>query len=31
VFVGSLVVLGIDVALGVACYVLLRRGWRLKN
>ncbi|SFP94270.1 ABC transporter permease [Sphingomonas rubra] len=28
---GSAVVLAIDVALGVACYVLLRRGWRLKN
>ncbi|RZM12412.1 MAG: multidrug ABC transporter permease [Sphingomonas sp.] len=28
---GSIVVLAIDVALGVACYVLLKRGWRLKN
>ncbi|WP_184111312.1 ABC transporter permease [Sphingomonas abaci] len=28
---GSLVVLGIDVALGLACYLLLKRGWRLKN
>ena len=28
---GSVVVLAIDAALGIACYVLLRRGWRLKN
>ncbi|WP_309729474.1 ABC transporter permease [Sphingomonas sp. SORGH_AS_0438] len=28
---GSLVVLGIDVVLGLACYLLLKRGWRLKN
>ncbi|QNE31819.1 multidrug ABC transporter permease [Sphingomonas sp. NBWT7] len=31
VFVGSLVILAIDVALGILCYTLLRRGWRLKN
>ena len=23
--------IALDVALGVACYVLLKRGWRLKN
>jgi len=31
VLVGSVVVLALDVALGVLCYVLLRQGWRLKN
>ncbi|GGB36653.1 transport permease protein [Sphingomonas metalli] len=31
VLLGSVVVLGIDIVLGVACYALLRRGWRLKN
>ena len=31
VWLGALVVLAIDVALAVACYLLLRRGWRLKN
>lgn len=31
VALGSAVVLALDVALGVLCYVLLRRGWRLKN
>ena len=29
--IGGLVILALDVALGVLCYVLLRRGWRLKN
>ena len=28
---GAIVVLAIDVALGLLCYVLLKRGWRLKN
>ncbi|WP_085808538.1 ABC transporter permease [Sphingomonas sp. TZW2008] len=31
VLLGSLVILAIDVALGILCYTLLRRGWRLKN
>ncbi|MDP1025678.1 ABC transporter permease [Sphingomonas sp. KR1UV-12] len=31
VLFGALVVLAIDVVLGLACYALLRRGWRLKN
>lgn len=31
VWTGSFVVLGIDVVLGVVCYALLRRGWKLKN
>lgn len=31
VWVGSVVILGIDIALGLACYALLRHGWRLKN
>jgi ABC-2 type transport system permease protein len=29
--VGSVVILAIDVALGVLCYLLLRTGWKLKN
>ena len=29
--VGSVVILALDVALGVLCYVLLRKGWKLKN
>jgi len=28
---GAAVVLAIDVVLGLLCYTLLRRGWRLKN
>ncbi|MEG3088111.1 ABC transporter permease [Sphingomonas sp. PB4P5] len=31
VWVGSLVILAIDVVLGVLCYALLKGGWRLKN
>ncbi|KQU62188.1 multidrug ABC transporter permease [Sphingomonas sp. Leaf339] len=31
VMFGALVVLGIDVMLGLTCYTLLKRGWRLKN
>ena len=31
VAVGSVVILAIDVALGVLCYVLLKRGWKLKS
>jgi ABC-2 type transport system permease protein len=31
VLLGSLFILAIDVALGVLCYQLLRRGWKLKN
>ena len=31
IWVGSAVILGIDVVLGVACYAVLRSGWRLKN
>jgi ABC-2 type transport system permease protein len=31
VLLGSLVILAIDVVLGILCYALLRRGWRLKN
>ena len=31
VLLGSVIVLAIDVALGVLCYLLLKRGWRLKN
>ena len=30
VLVGSIVLLGLNVALGVLCYMLLRRGWKLK-
>ncbi|WP_375381053.1 ABC transporter permease [uncultured Sphingomonas sp.] len=29
--IGAAVVLGVDVVLGVACYVALSRGWKLKN
>ena len=28
---GSAVILGLDVVLGLLCYWLLRRGWKLKN
>ncbi|MEH3047360.1 ABC transporter permease [Sphingomonas adhaesiva] len=31
VLLGSVVILAIDVVLGVLCYVLLRRGWKLKS
>ena len=31
VVLGSVVILGIDVVLGLLCYTLLRRGWRLKS
>jgi ABC-2 type transport system permease protein len=31
VMYGAIVVLAIDVALGLTCYALLKRGWRLKN
>ena len=31
VVVGAFLLLGINVALGLACYLLIRRGWRLKN
>ena len=31
ILVGSLVILGVNVALGTACYTLLRRGWNIKN
>ncbi|MBW6530055.1 ABC transporter permease [Sphingomonas sp. RRHST34] len=31
VAVGSVVILAINVALGVLCYVLLKRGWKLKS
>ncbi|SEL36965.1 ABC-2 type transport system permease protein [Sphingomonas palmae] len=31
VMLGSVVILAIDVAMGVLCYTLLRRGWKLKN
>ncbi|MBO9713655.1 ABC transporter permease [Sphingomonas sp.] len=31
VLVGSVVILGLDLVLGLTCYALLRRGWKLKN
>jgi len=31
ILLGSAVILGIDVALGLLCYTLLRTGWKLKN
>lgn len=31
VWVGSLVILATDIALGAVCYALLKSGWRLKN
>ena len=31
VMLGSMVILTIDVVMGVLCYTLLRRGWKLKN
>jgi ABC-2 type transport system permease protein len=31
VLFGGFLLLGINVALGALCYVLLRSGWKLKN
>jgi len=31
VTIGAIVVLGIDIALALLCYTLLKRGWKLKN
>ncbi|QNQ08034.1 ABC transporter permease [Sphingomonas alpina] len=31
IWIGSIVILTIDVALGLLCYALLKGGWRLKN
>lgn len=31
VLLGSVVILAIDVAMGLLCYTLLRKGWKLKN
>ena len=31
VLIGSVVILAIDVVLGLTCYILLSKGWRLKN
>ncbi|MDB5711535.1 MAG: multidrug transporter permease [Sphingomonas bacterium] len=31
IWIGSIVILAIDVALGLLCYALLKGGWRLKN
>jgi ABC-2 type transport system permease protein len=31
VVLGSIIILALDLALGVLCYTLLRRGWKLKN
>ncbi|WP_037523185.1 ABC transporter permease [Sphingomonas sp. Mn802worker] len=31
VMLGSIVILAIDVAMGLLCYTLLKRGWKLKN
>ena len=31
VWVGSFAILGIDVAMGILCYWLLKKGWKLKN
>ncbi|PWS20907.1 multidrug ABC transporter permease, partial [Enterococcus faecium] len=31
VLTGSVVILALDVALATLCYVLLRRGWKLKS
>ena len=31
ILVGSLVILGVNLALGLTCYQLLRRGWKIKN
>ena len=31
IMVGSIAILAVDIVLGVTCYVLLRKGWKLKN
>ncbi|MEP9361177.1 ABC transporter permease [Sphingomonas sp. KR3-1] len=31
ILVGSLAILGLDAVLGLICYTLLRRGWKIKN
>lgn len=31
VVLGSIIILALDLALGILCYTLLRRGWKLKN
>lgn len=31
ILVGSLVILGVNIVLGLTCYTLLRRGWNIKN
>jgi ABC-2 type transport system permease protein len=31
ILIGSLAILGLDVVLGLVCYTLLRRGWKIKN
>jgi ABC-2 type transport system permease protein len=31
ILIGSLAILGLDVALALVCYALLRRGWKIKN
>jgi len=31
ILVGSVVILGVNIALGLACYTLLKRGWNIKN
>ncbi|GAA4780249.1 ABC transporter permease [Stakelama sediminis] len=31
VLIGALVVLGLDIVLGLLCYTLLKRGWKIKN
>ena len=31
ILVGSVVILGVNIVLGLTCYTLLRRGWNIKN
>jgi len=31
IMIGSIAILAVDIVLGVTCYVLLRKGWKLKN
>ena len=31
ILVGSVVILGVNIVLGLTCYMLLRRGWNIKN
>jgi len=31
ILVGSLVILGVNIVLGLTCYTLLKRGWNIKN